>query len=130
MREVQHEALKPALQALLISPNAEVRQRIVSGEITATIREGARDYRNGRVGIFCHLEPWAVMAVITDVKHCSIKEISGHELAQAGYRSEAEVLADLKIPYPGINRDSMITFIKFEDVQGKSVDLMKQRRTT
>jgi len=116
----EKEALKAPLQALLVAPGDEYRKKILSGEITVTIREGARDYKPGQaVVLCCHVEPWAVMAVAKEVKHLKLGEVDAKDYGDAGFKSKGELLAGLKQFYPGINEDSVVTVIRFGDLSGK-----------
>ncbi|MBI2676949.1 MAG: ASCH domain-containing protein [Candidatus Yanofskybacteria bacterium] len=113
--------MKPALQALLIAPDCCVRDQIVWGTKTVTIREGHRDYKLGKVMLCCHLEPWAVMADITEVRHCLLKEVTKEECFDDGFSNRVELLHDLQRFYPDLTANSPVTVIKWANVTGTLV---------
>lgn len=113
---------KQPLYALLIAPDHETRRSILYGGKCISIREGNRDYRPGPVMICCHLEPWAVMADITSVRHCALAEVTEEEYEADGFWSHDELLAGLRQYYPNINLDSPVTVIRWNNVRGWLVD--------
>lgn len=85
--------LKHQLQALHIAPDDGIRRAIERGDETIAIREGHRDYRHGPVMICCRIEPWCVMARITEVRHCGLAEATAEECRADGYASRAQMLS-------------------------------------
>jgi hypothetical protein len=121
LREV---AKRPPLQALLISPNQTERRGIATGKITATIRNGTRNYQLGPVLIGCHLKPWAVMADIGAVAHCSLHKALNcppELFNEFGYKSAPDAIKKLQRFYPGINSESPVTVISWGNVRGALV---------
>src|SRR5438552_1236596 len=114
--------MKPALQALLISPDPVSRRKILEGTQTKTVREGYRDYKNGAVMLCCHLEPWAITAEITYVCHRKLSDVTPHEYTAAGFTSLEGLHQDLRRYYKEISLDSPVTIITWKDVRGKIVD--------
>lgn len=115
--------IKPPLYALLVAPDEKTRNAIIYGQIKATIRTDHRDYQEGKpVMLCCHLEPWAVFAIITKVRHCTLNEISKDEVLECGFDTREEVIQGLRKYYPDLNQASPVTFIKWKDVQGWLVD--------
>lgn len=111
--------MKPPLYALLIAPDHGMRTGILYGGKNITIREGHRDYQPGRpVMICCHIEPWAVMADITSVRHTTIAEVTKEEYEADGFHSPEDLLEGLRRFYPSINESSPVTVIKWENVRG------------
>ncbi len=123
--EKKKQELKPPLQALLISPDDQVRQAILDGKIKATIRDGWRDYRSGPVMLCCHIKPWAVMADIVSVRHCAVWQITEEEILASGFKNRGELIKKLREFYPGIKPDSLVTVIKWNNVRGH---LFKKRQ--
>ena len=106
------------LYAILISPDRKTRKDILFGKKINTIREGHRDYRTGPVMLCCHIEPWAVMAEITHVRHCKLSEITEEEIRANGHDSMEELLKTLKQFYPRIGPDSPMTIIWWDNISG------------
>ncbi|MEY4723044.1 MAG: hypothetical protein RLZZ324_557 [Candidatus Parcubacteria bacterium] len=121
--KVHPDDLDRPLTALLVAPGAYVREQILSGGQTATVRFGLRDYKPGeRVMLCCHLEPFAVQALVQRVRHCTVRQLKPDQLARCGYASAAELLDSLRPFYPAITRDSKVTYIAWKDIAGKLVD--------
>jgi hypothetical protein len=118
----KEEIVKQALQALLISPDRGMRIAILEGRKTITIREGHRDYKPGHVVLCCQIEPWAVMADITDVKHCTLAEVTEEEMRADSFEDRADMIEGMRVYYPSLNWDSPITVIRWQNVQGFLVD--------
>ena len=115
--------IRPPLYALLVAPDEKTRNAIIYGQISATIRTDHRDYEEGQsVMLCCHLDPWVVFAIITNVRHCTLNEISKDEVLECGFNTREEVIQGLRKYYPDLNQDSPITFIKWNNVQGWLVD--------
>jgi hypothetical protein len=111
--------MKQPLYALLIAPIPEMRQAILNGVKKITIREGHRDYRiDCPVMLCCHLEPWAVMADVVDVRHTTLEEISEEEYVADGFQSSEEMLSGMKRFYPNLSMNSPVTVIRWDNVRG------------
>ncbi len=111
--------MKQPLYALLVAPGHKTRTEILYGRKTVSIREGHRDYKAGNpVMLCCHIEPWAVMADITQVSHCTLSEVTEEECRDDGAANKKELLADLKRFYPNITMDSPVTVIRWANVRG------------
>ena len=117
--------MKPPLQALLIAPDEEMREKILRGEKQITIREGHRDYRLGNCLLACPDEPWCVEVNVTNVRHCLIGKISKEEYRADGYESQGRMLRDLRRFYPNIELQTPATVIQWENVRGKLVENYK-----
>jgi hypothetical protein len=115
--------MKPALQAILISPDSLVRLAIMLGKKKITIREGHRDYHEGPVMICCHIDPWAVMATITSVRHTTLAEVTREEYTADGYSSQVQMLEDLRQYYPNMTMESDVTVISWDKVTGALTEL-------
>ena len=111
--------MKLALQALLIAPDHQMRTDILFGTKTITIREGYRDYHEGRpVMICCHIVPWAVLATITSVRYCTLNEVTEEENRADGFESREDMLGGMQKYYPDMTLDSEVTVIRWKDVTG------------
>lgn len=100
-----------------------MRNNIVSGTKTITIREGHRDYRPGQtVMLCCHLEPWAVMANITEVRHCLLGEVTKKEMEADGFTDHEDMLNGMRRYYPSLGYSSPVTVIRWKDARGKLVE--------
>lgn len=111
--------MKPALPALLISPDVKERLKIMVGKKRITIREGHRDYRPGIVMICCPDVPWIVQATIVDVKHTVLSKVTKEEWEADGYENQEQMLSDLTKYYPAITKESDVTVIKWDKITGK-----------
>jgi len=109
------------LYALLIAPDEEERKKIISGEKTATIRTGRRNYNIGTVMLCCHIDPWVVMASIKEVKYCELNLLEEEELNKCGYESVKDAVKKLQKFYPKIEENSYITMITWDNVRGSLV---------
>ncbi len=114
--------MKQPLTALLIAPDEGMRHRIETGTKTITIREGHRDYRGGPVMLSCHLVPWAVQADITDVRHCTLREVTREEWEDDGFVSQEDLLAQMRRYYKNLTLDSDVTVIRWTAARGALVD--------
>lgn len=110
--------MKPALQALLVAPEPEMRTNIELGSKQVTILEGHRDYHIGPVLLCCHIEPWCVQADIMDVQHTSLAEVSEKALIDAEFGSREEAVEALRRFYPNIVMHSPVTVIRWANVRG------------
>lgn len=120
--------LKPPLYALLIAPDKKMRDAILDGKKKITIREGHRDYPVGqKVMLCCNLVPWAVMATITNVRHCTLQEVTRGELYAEGFSSHEELLRDLRQYYPNISSSSPITIIGWDDPAGTLINIRARK---
>lgn len=121
--------MKQPLYALLIAPIEEMIMAVIDGTKTITIREGHRDYRPGLpVMLCCHLESWAVMADIENVRHCVLNEVTREEWADDGFTSQEDLLTGLQRFYPNMTMDSPVTIIRWKNVRGFLVDAFKEDR--
>lgn len=110
--------MKPALQALLIAPDHQMRVDILNGVKAISIIENHCDYKPGPVILCCHLVPWSVMAEITSVRHCLLKEVTKEEYEDNDFHSQEGLLSGLRRFYKGITSDSPVTVIRWKNVQG------------
>lgn len=115
--------MKNPLYALLVAPDDQMRLDIVRKIKKISIREGHRDYRLGPVMLCCHLVPWAVMAHITEVRHCALREVTKEEYQADGFKTQKALLEGLKRFYPTMTLDSPVTVIRWDNVRGKLVDV-------
>ena len=120
--EDNNSGVRKPLYALLVSPDQNMRDNIVSGKKKITIREGYRDYKSGPVMLCCHLDPWVVMADITSVKYCNVSEVTTEELKADGFTSKRNLLEGLRNFYPSLNWDSPVTVIRWDNVRGALID--------
>lgn len=127
-RKVETPELKRPLTALLIAPDKEIRNRILSGDKKITIREGHRDYQPGLVMICCPIEPFCVQAEITDVRHCRLNEVTEREYAADGYESQKDMRNNLRKYYPEMDYNSLVTIIKWDNIIGTAVDEYRSGR--
>ena len=112
--------MKRPLTALLIAPDAEVREAILDQRKCVTIREGHRDYREGdTVMICCHLDPWAVQADVVSVRHCTAEELTAHELTADGFTDTDDLITGMRRYYPNFGRTTPVTIIWWKNIRGK-----------
>ena len=114
--------MKNPLYALLVAPDDQMRLAIVRKDKKISIREGHRDYQIGPVMLCCHLEPWAVMADITNVRHCTLKEVTKKEYVADEVNNRQKLLELMKKFYPHMTIDSPVTVIRWDNARGKLVE--------
>ena len=112
--------MKSPLYALLVAPDSQMRADILTGRKAISIREGHRDYQPGTsVMLCCHIEPWAVMADITSVRHCSAKDVTSEEIADDGFSGFQDFLTQMRRFYPIFNESTLVTIIRWNNLRGK-----------
>lgn len=115
-RKQENKDVRPPLQALLMA-GEEMRDDVMSGRKTITIREGWRDYQVDKpVLIGCHILNWATMKIVCDVCHKTLREVTHQELLDDKFESHEEVIRYLRRWYPAITLDSRVTVIRWRDV--------------
>lgn len=115
--------MKQPLTTLLIAPNSDVTLAIIYEEKTITIRNGHYDFRVGRpIIIGCYRASWAVMADITEVRHCTLGEVTKEEYLADGFETQKDLLEGLRQFFPNLDMDSPVTVIKWSNVRGWLVD--------
>src|SRR3990167_3095591 len=115
--------LKQPLYALLIAPDSGSRWAIINEKKCITIREGHRDYRAGKpVMLCCQIEPWCVMADLTEVRHTTVAEVTKQEIEDDGFADRDDMLRQLQRFYPSLTMRSPVTVIRWTDVRGWLVD--------
>ncbi|MDO8584672.1 MAG: ASCH domain-containing protein [bacterium] len=107
-----------------------VRKMILASTKTATIRVGDRACLAGdELVLYCHIEPWVVMADVVSVRRCKLSEVTPQEFKDEGYDDPAtamdQYIANLKPYHSGVCPDSIVTVIYFTNVRGKLVDECK-----
>ena len=123
--------MQEPIVALKIAPNDYMRVGIAAGRLTATIRMGHRDYQVGQqLALFCHLEPWAVMAEIDAVRQCRFGELHQDDLARAGFQNQVHAMTVMRAIYPNLTWNAPITLICWRDANGKPVDQERERKET
>lgn len=114
--------MKRPTQALLIAPDKEMRADVISGLKQITIREGHRGYTAGLAALYCPEWPWAVHVDITEVKHCTLAEVTPEEWQADGFISQDDMLEGLRRFYPMVTLQSPVTVIRWTNVRGEYVD--------
>ena len=114
--------MQPALMALLYAPDIGLWSDVVSGKVTATVREGHRDYRPGPVMLCCHLASACVMAEIAEVVHTTLGQVPDMKRRRSGYATETAMIDGLRRFYPLIGALSPVTVITYAKVSGTLVD--------
>ncbi len=114
--------MRDPLLALKISPDSAQRLAILRGEKKITIREGYRDYWPGPVVLFCHIEPFAVMAEITEVRHTLLRGVTQEEWETDGFENRKDLLTGMRKYYPEIGWGSPVTIIYWDNVTGALVE--------
>ena len=90
---------------------------IITGKKRITIREGLRDYHPSEKVVLCNVEVehgWAVMAKITNVRHCTLKKVSLADLNADGMATFDNAIEALRRFYQHIDENSLVTVIKWE----------------
>ncbi len=114
--------MKQPLVALLISPDKKMRRNIETGKKKISIRLDHRDYKVGQtIMLCCHLVPWAVQADVTEVRHCTLKDVTEEEYQADGFNCVADMIKGLRAFYPNVGLDSPVTVIKWDKARGKLV---------
>ena len=83
--------MKRALQAILIA-GKEAKYNVENNIKKITISEGHRDYTEGPVLLGCDKLNWATMRNITEVRHCTLVEITEEEYTDDGFDFKSEML--------------------------------------
>ena len=112
----ENEVLSPRrpLTGLLVA-GEKLRDAVLSGKKTITIREGWRDYRAGdKVLIGCNVLGWATMGKITSVNCTILKDILQKELEADGFVNVDDAIRGLSAYYPDICLESPVTVIRWE----------------
>lgn len=110
----------PALRAILVYPNTREREMILSGEMTLTVRKGYRDYRKGPVMLCCHVEPWAVMATIVEVRHCLLHQVTDEEVRATGINGGiTDLWTKLRRFHPEMTLLDPVTVARWNNLKGK-----------
>ncbi len=112
------ELLKP-FAALLISPEVPMRQAILAGDKTITLRLGHRDYQAGdKLMLCCHLDSWAVMTTVVSVRHTSLAEVGQLDWEADGFDSHQEMVEGLECYYGPMIPQQNITIIRWGALEG------------
>jgi hypothetical protein len=69
----------------------------------------------------CHIEPWAVLADVTSVRHCLAKDVTNEEIADEGFLSFDDFLTQMRRFYPKFSVDTLITIIRWGNLRGALV---------
>jgi len=112
-KKSKQSPFQDVLQAILIA-GEDGKKATLTGDKTITIRNGLRDYKNGRVLLGCHILNWAIMGKITEVRHTLAKNITQKELEDDGYNSLKDMLKGLGQWYNGIDENSPVTIIRWQ----------------
>lgn len=114
---------KLPLPALLFAPDDETWDQLFSGRKEITLREGYRDYKVDKpVILCCHILGYAVMADVTSVRYCLLKEVTEDEYLADGFSSFKDMLEQMKQYYPDLTENSPMTVVVWENVRGFLVD--------
>jgi len=110
--------MKSAMRALLIAPGPMVAN-VMNGRKQMIIREGHRDYAAGQViMIGCHVANWAVLADVSEVRHCRAAELTMGECESDGFDCLEAAIAGLQKYYPHLTKDSPVTVLRWDRVRG------------
>ena len=121
--KVAKEDLQRPFTALLIAPTPGAHHDVLEGMLSATVRMEHRDYVTGeRVMLCCHLQPFAVMATVQRVRHCTVKQLKQEQLERAGYKTHRDLLDALRTFYPKLCSTSKITYIAWKSLEGELVE--------
>jgi hypothetical protein len=113
--------LKHPPQALLIPEAAQ--KAVLTGMKRISIREGSRDYRADRPFFLCYPNnSFCVSADLTSVRHCKAREVTEEERRDDGYGSLREMVQDLRRFYPHLTKESKVTVLRWNNVEGSLVD--------
>ena len=112
--------MKTPLYALLVAPDPQMREDILSGKKAISIREGHRGYQTGTpVMLCCHIEPWAVLADITSVRHCQASDLTAEEIRDYGFRGFEDCVSQMRRFYPNFGPHTLVTVIRWANLRGK-----------
>ena len=114
--------MKPALQSLLLANDEAMRANTLLGIKKISIREGDRDYREGPMMIVDHIVPFVVQVTVTNVRKCKLSEVTEEEYFADNFKDKDDLLSGMKIYYPNLNWDSIVTILRWENVCGQMVD--------
>lgn len=114
--------MKPALQALLLANDPQMRINTLTGVKKISIREGDRDYREGPMMIVDHVVPFVVQVKVTNVRKCKLSEVTEEEYLADNFKDQDDLLAGMKTYYPNLTWDSIVTIIRWDNVEGFFVE--------
>ena len=113
------ELLRP-FTTLLISPEVPMRQAILAGDKTVTLRLGHRDYQRGdKLMLCCHLDPWAVMTTVVSVRHTSLAEVGQLDWEAEGFDSHQEMVEGIERYYGPMIPQQNITILRWGALEGQ-----------
>jgi hypothetical protein len=116
--------------ALLVDTDPEMRQRILDGRKSISIRRGHKDYGVGaKLMLSCHRIPWAALATISSVRHTTFHALRIEELMDDGFLNHDLAMIGLKKYYPNLNQYTAMTVIRWRDVEGFFVRHAVQHRS-
>jgi len=116
--------MKRPLVALRIATDPMMRAKILNGAKKISIREGHRDYQAGdTLMICCHLEVWCVEVKVTEVRHCTVSELSREECREDGFADAQDALVRLRNYYPSLAKGSPVTVIHWDGVNGRLTEI-------
>lgn len=104
--------LKKPLLAIKMSP--EFHSDCETGVKNLTVREGARAYTLGPAMLVCSLKQWCLDVNIVEVNQLFLRELDLETIQRNGYESLTKLIEYLRKWYPDINKDSIVTVIKWE----------------
>jgi hypothetical protein len=121
------ENLKYPLVAILLAPEEPMWIAALREEKQITIRQGHRDYREGTPAVLCcHIKNAAVMVDITEVRHCSLRELTDAELKADGFLDHQDCITQMRRFYSDIDLDSAVTVVRWKNIHGSLVDRFRE----
>jgi hypothetical protein len=104
--------IKKVLQAIEVDP--EWHEKVENNEKRVTIREGARDYVNGKVILYWTPISWCLTKEIISVEHIILKDISNETAQEDGFTNQTDLKEKLTKYYPKISNDSIVSVIRWK----------------
>lgn len=106
-----------------IAFSPDLIRSVALGLKTVTIRKGKRNWQPGLALAECRAEERGVTVLITNVRHCLLKEVTaeewlddGFEVGQLGLTEDdlKTILRIMRRHYPDLTWDSPVTVVRWE----------------
>jgi len=99
-------------------------KKILSGEKKATIRRRTHKYSPGDV-VYVHAGGKVLgKAIITNIRHVRLKEITDEDAKMDGFKNKEELIKALKQHYGTINPNDEFTIIEFKIIERPKKEIM------
>jgi len=102
------------MQRQVIELSGEWIDAAMSGEKRLTIREGNRDLSLTDSLLVNTMSNWCMPIQISHVELCVVSEVSDDIAREDGFKDTNELFTKLREYYPNIQKDNIVTVIRWE----------------